>query len=372
MSRMRATCTLAAALLLAGGAFDSPSLYVPGIGLPLLVAGATAWVRLAARGASIERLPGPWSVVEGEPYRLAIRVRAGRIPNAVARVIDPLLDRPLPLGAGPETNLEAETRFERRGRRVLPELILEIGDPFGLRRARVRGSGTPTVLVLPRVEAVSAPPLDGQLARGGGGGGGPGEDSGLDAPGVDFELDGLMPYRRGAPASRIHWRSVARSGELIEHRMVSGGGKDPLVVLDTHRPDGSDQLDHAIRAAASLCVALAPAGGCTLMLPGETRPVRLDPALRAWPNLHARLALVERSRRAPVVGRPGSIVFWVSAAADAASAAARAGVAGGYLVTPGEPRSSDAFGVAGCRARALGSQHDRALRHRGPIAARAA
>ena len=366
MTRMRATGLLAAALLLAGGAFDSPSLYVPAVGLGLLAAAAAAWVALAARGASVERLPGAWSVVEGETYRFDTRVRGGRFPAPGGRLVDPLLDRPLPLGARFAGELTAETSFDRRGRRRLPAVSLEIRDPFGLRIVGVRGSESREVLVLPRVEAVSAPLFGGQHSLWGGDGGGPGEDGGLDAEAVDFELDGLRPYRVGSPASRIHWRSVARTGELIEHRLVSGGGTEPLVVLDAHQPEGREALDRAVRAAASLCVHLARAGGCSLLLPGQVHPSRLDPSLRAWSDLHARLALVEKSRRPPALPHRGSVVCWVSAAANAPAAAAAAGVAGGYLVTPGEPRGSDAFGVAGCRGRSLRREE------RNPIAARAA
>jgi uncharacterized protein (DUF58 family) len=352
MSRMRATGLLALALLFAGTVFDSPSLYVPGIGLLLLAAAALAWVRLARRGASVERLAGAWSVVEGEPYRLATRVRRGRPVGGSARLVDRLLERPVAVESRGELVVESLTSFPRRGRAELPEVVLELADPFELRRARIRSAKPSAVLVLPRVEPVTAPPLGAALAEGGGDGAGPGEESGLDAAGVDFELDGLRPYRPGTPASRIHWRSVARSDELIEHRMVSGGGSDPLVVLDAHLPEGVGELDCAVRAAASLCVHLATRGGCHLLLPDDPRPARLDRGLRAWPQLHARLALVEKSRQMPQIGRGGSAVFWVSAAADAARAAFRAG-AGGYLVTPGEPRQSDAFAVAGCRGRLL-------------------
>ena len=48
----------------------------------------------------------------------------------------------------------------------------------------------------------------------------------------------------------------------------------------------------AVRACASLAVHLARHGGCALLLPGDRRPVTLDPELAGWPHLHARLALV--------------------------------------------------------------------------------
>ena len=56
--------------MLCGAGFDSPSLYVPGVALAALVVGSRLWVGLAARRVRIEQLPGPWSIVEGEPYGL--------------------------------------------------------------------------------------------------------------------------------------------------------------------------------------------------------------------------------------------------------------------------------------------------------------
>jgi uncharacterized protein (DUF58 family) len=358
MSRTRATCMLAAALLFCAAAFDSPSLYVPGIGLLLLTGVALAWVELARRGVVVERLPGAWSVVEGQPFRLRTAVEFGRVNPPRARIVDPLLERALTIEA--ESGIiEAEARFERRGTRQLPKVTLEVGDQFGLHIASSASEDGPTVLVLPRIEEVSAPRPGGQHSHRGGFGSGAGEESGLDAEAVDFELDGLRPYRAGTPASRIHWRSVARGGELLEHRMVSGGGSDPVVVFDSHSPDGSEALDVAVRAAASLCRALAEAGGCNLLLPGEARPLRVDPGLRSWPDVHARLALVERSRRPPAVSRPGATVYWVSASKRAREHAAAAGITFGFLVTPGDAGPDDAFAVSGCHGRALAAPQQR-------------
>jgi uncharacterized protein (DUF58 family) len=357
MSRLRATGLLAAGLALAGALFDSPSLYVPAVGLALLAAGAAAWVGLAARGASVERLPGEWSVVEGEPYRLELELREGRVPAPGGSLQDPLLSEPLALGPRFGGRIEARTSFEGRGRRELAAPTLRISDPFGLRVSSLRGPSSAEVLVLPRVEPVRVPAHGGELSRQGGEGLSRGDDLGLDAEAVDFEIDGLRPYRPGTPASRIHWRSVARSGELIEHRLVSGGGSDPLVVLDAHDPADPEALDRAVRAAASLCLHFGELGGCVLLLPGELRPRRLDRGMRGWPDLHARLALVERARRPPALRRRRSgALYWVSAAENAAHAAARAGALGGHLVTPGEPRDGDSFAVAGCRGRPIAAE----------------
>src|SRR5215212_9421568 len=53
MLRPLFTALLGVALCLAGGTFDTASLYVPGVGLVVLSLGAVVWVQLAARGASV-------------------------------------------------------------------------------------------------------------------------------------------------------------------------------------------------------------------------------------------------------------------------------------------------------------------------------
>src|ERR671930_90269 len=64
--------------------------------------------------------------------------------------------------------------------------------------------------------------------------------AGLDTRSIDFEIDGIRPYREGTPASRIHWPTVARVGEIVEHRLVSGADSSPLVALDSSSPDDTD------------------------------------------------------------------------------------------------------------------------------------
>ena len=80
MLRPLFTALLGVALCLAGGTFDTPSLYVPGVGLIVLALGAVVWVQLAAKGATVMRVPGPHTVVEEEPYPLRVEVRSGVLP----------------------------------------------------------------------------------------------------------------------------------------------------------------------------------------------------------------------------------------------------------------------------------------------------
>ena len=357
MLAARGTLLLAAAFILAAAAFASPSLYVPGLALGVLVGGSALWVGLVARRAHVERLPGPWTVVEGDPYPLEVVVKAGRWPLPGGHVVHPLAERSEPAGTRTPIRTRLQVSSLRRGRQVVAPVILRLTDPLGLRTAEVRGGDADQVLVLPRTEPVV-------VRRPAGAGKGDalldGVDrlgaAGLDTRPIDFELDGLRPYRQGSPASRIHWPTVARNREMLEHRLVSGAQVTPLVVLDSADAAGDDALDRAVRAAASLCVHLAPSGGCALLISGERAPREIDAQLRAWPQVHARLATVERGGPSPLY-RPAwapDAAFWVTAAA-----AVPAGVrepAGGvcYLVTAfALPGIEPAFTVAGCYGQRL-------------------
>jgi uncharacterized protein (DUF58 family) len=233
-------------------------------------------------------------------------------------------------------------------------------DPLRLATRFVRADDDPAeVLVLPRVESVTVPGAGGE---GVGSGAGDGRQAAAALRGrsagsaAELDLDGLRPYRTGTPATRIHWPAVARSGEMLERRLIAETDSAPLVVLDATRPPSEEALDMAVRAAASLVVYLARRDGAALLLPGDRRPVAVGRDLVSWPALHARLALVETvSVRPPLARarRPGA-VLWVSARPDAPRDLARASAGNGWLVTPSGAEAPDAsFLVAGCGARRL-------------------
>jgi uncharacterized protein (DUF58 family) len=350
MIAARSTLLLAAAFVLCGAAFDSPSLYVPGVALVALVGGSRLWVELAARSVRVEQLPGSWSMVEGEPYELRVSVRSGRLPLPGARVVHPLADRPLPVGMCPARSVRLELGSMRRGRRRLEPAVLALNDPAGFHTAEIRSGHGEEILVLPRIEPVvrcdsRGGPGDGTLA---------GQDglvgSGLDTVAIDLEIDGLRPYRQGSPASRIHWATVARTGQMVEHRLVAGSDSAPLVVLDRSNPADQDSLDAAVRATASICVHLASAGGCTVLVSGERRPLEVDAQLRAWPRVHAHLAAVEAGGTGPAIRRLSQAeIFWVTAAEGSPSWTRGPPRRGWYLVTPFPlPGLGSAFTVAGC------------------------
>ncbi len=175
----------------------------------------------------------------------------------------------------------------------MPPARLEVRDPLGLWRRRLDSGRDDELVVLPRIDPVrwSGPGADpgGRAAGSGSASAATSRRGGL----AQFEVDGLRPYRDGSPASRIHWPAVARTGEMIERQLIAGGEPRPVVAFDP-RGGGADERQRAMRAAASLCVELARSGGCDLLLPGERRPLTIDPALRSWPEAHVRLAVCDQ------------------------------------------------------------------------------
>jgi len=339
------------ALCLTGAGVDAPSLYVPGLALALLGLIAPIWVTLAAAGASIEREEGPRTVQEEQPYPLRLSARTGIAPAPGGELREPLLPGGIPMTGRRARSIRVEVRFERRGRRELEPAELVIRDPLGLAERRVDSGPSEELLILPRIEPV--------LAASGGEKRFTGAASAARLAGAaESEIDGLKPHQEGAPASRIHWPAVARTGEMIERRLVPESDDRPLVVLDARAAGREEALDMAVRAAGSLVLHLARSGGAALLLPGDRRATEIEEDLRSWPSLHTRLAVLGPTARPPALPRGRrKALFWVSAdpslrrpaSLDRASASAR------YLVVPGMLEGRQArFTVAGCHGYELG------------------
>lgn len=347
----RAAAALGLGLLLTALLFGTDSLLVVGAALLALTALATAWVHLAAAGARVLRFAGPATVLEEEPYRVRLELDRGLLPPPGGELDAPLLPEPAPVGPSRRV-IDREVAFARRGPRALGPVRASIRDPFGLSVRDLTAAPEGELLVLPRTEPIR--PLGGgaggrSLGLGDHGAGG----SGLDSWAAEFEIDGLRPYRDGTPAARIHWPTVARTGELHERRVSAGADATRLVVLDPLGPDDEESLDRAVRAAASLCLELARAGGCTLLIGGEPLPLVLDRRLRGWGRVHARLARVEEGDGAPPLHRIGraGVAFWVSGETSSRSARALARIPAAVRVevAPVEsPPPAALFTVAGC------------------------
>ncbi len=258
------------------------------------------------------------------------------------------------------THLHIDARFARRGRKTLAAPRVIVRDPFGLATRVVAAEDPAEVLVLPRLEPVRAAP-------GSGDGTGLSARRGRPTVAAEIDLDGLRPHREGAPASRIFWPALARGGGLMERRLRADGDTRPLVVVDPRAPADEDALDAAVRAAASLCVHLARAGGCALLLPGDRRPTAMEPSLAGWAHLHVRLALLDAARGPNVAGlaaRRGPVLYVVARpGARPPAALLHAPGARRVLIVPGAPDGrAAAFTVAGCTGYELGVRHAPARR----------
>ena len=345
--------SLGALLCAVAGAFAAGSLWVPGLALVLLGIGAPVWVSLAWRGSRVLRRLDRQVVQEGEPVAVTIELHRGALPLPGGSLLPWPGGEPI-VASRRGTPVERRLTLAGRGRQILGPACLRVIDPLGLCELR-RCTAPVEVLVLPRVEPVNPIAL-----RGAGLLEGRGRTSA--APPAALELDSLRAYRPGTPASRIHWPAVARTGVLLERRFVDDDDRRPLVVVDATKPVSPQDLDTALRAAASLCVHLAMHGGVSVLLPEDRRPTRLGVDLRGWTAVHTRLALLPAGAApAPVRGRSPGALLWVSAAAGVPAALSRA-TRERYLVTPvGADQTNGAAGlVAGCRVRPLGGGARRA------------
>jgi uncharacterized protein (DUF58 family) len=365
MTRAVAVAIAGLALVLAALTFDASVLLVPGTALAILGVLVPLWIRLAAQGASVTRQLHSGRVTEEQPLEATLEVNRGRLGLPGCEVIDEFAGGTIALPGrrsaargGGRSTVRVVARFPRRGRRRFDPPAVVLHDPLGLVCVRRGGRGAgEELLVLPRTESVnwSQEELGTRL------------DSATAAaspePFAATEVDGLRPYRRGAPASRIHWAALARGAGLLERRLRSDGDSGPLVVLDARSTAAPEQLDAAVRAAASLALDLARRTGCELLLPGERRATHLGPDLAAWPAAHARLALIEGGPDAPapsLSSRPhsGRTYYVAAAGLERRDRLALDTRLRAVLVVPAELASGApypaAFDVAGCRGFVLG------------------
>ena len=345
--RSAAGCAaLGLALLLVAGTFDAEPFYVTGAALLLLGAGAAAWIGLGSWGATMHRTVGARSVMEDEPLSVRLEARAGRLPLPPGYIDEPLLDEPSPVRTGRRvTRLRIEATFARRGRRHLAPAVLVLRDPLGLAERAIPSGPADEVLVLPRVHPV-------RTAAAGG------EDTGAHArvlltAAAETELDGLGAHVEGAPASRIHWPSLAKGGDILERKLVAEADSRPLVVVDPRGAATPEDVDAAVRAAASLTVHFARRTGCALLLPGDRRATTVEPDLGGWPAAHVRLALLDADAGPALVAaqnRRGLILFVSARRVERPPRGLGRTPGGLVMVVPGAPpaKRRPLLEVAGC------------------------
>ena len=139
---------------------------------------------------------------------------------------------------------------QRRGVIRFGPLTARASDPFGIARRRWRDFSATEILALPPIETV-IPPQTSLIAKSQ-------EEEvcsiWLGTPSSDFLT--LREYDSGDDLRHVHWKSSAKTGDLMirqsEHRRESGA----FLLLDTRAGAASEyNFEKMVGAAASLCVA---------------------------------------------------------------------------------------------------------------------
>ncbi|TDC35439.1 DUF58 domain-containing protein [Micromonospora sp. KC213] len=232
--------------------------------LPLL---AALYVGRSRYKLACSRALEPHRVPVGAHSRVVLRLQnMSRLPTGTLLLEDRL---PYALGSRPRVVLERlgahqassvayTVRADVRGRYQVGPLVVRMTDPFGLCELTRAFPGTDHLTVIPQVTPLPAIRLPGEYAGSG--------DSRARSVAVHGEDDAATrEYRRGDDLRRVHWKSTARTGELMVRREEQPWESRATVVLDTraygHRGDGpTASFEWAVSAAASIAVHLRQSG----------------------------------------------------------------------------------------------------------------
>ncbi|MET7866047.1 DUF58 domain-containing protein [Micromonospora taraxaci] len=232
--------------------------------LPLL---AAAYVGRSRYKLACNRSLDPHRVPVGANSRVVLRLQnLSRLPTGTLLLEDRLpyalgsrprvvLER---LGAHQATSVAYTVRADVRGRYDVGPLVVRMTDPFGLCELTRSFPSTDHLTVIPQVTPLPSVRLPGEYAGSG--------DSRARSVAVHGEDDAATrEYRRGDDLRRVHWKSTARTGELMVRREEQPWESRATVVLDTraygHRGEGpTASFEWSVSAAASIAVHLRQAG----------------------------------------------------------------------------------------------------------------
>jgi uncharacterized protein (DUF58 family) len=251
-----------AGLAVGGYLLGSVELLALALATAVLLLGAACWLAFGARvDLAPARRTRPQRLQVGAEGRVDLTIEnrsAAATPlltatdwfdggRRAARFIVP----PLAPGATARAAYRVPTR--RRGRYEVGPLVVRASDPFGLVRRTLASVDAVDVLVRPRVHDVVAPVAVGSRVAG------DAETAARRAVVSDLgnEFLTLRDYQLGDDLRRVHWRSTARTGDLMIRQDEATWRARAAVVLDVH-PDGHDpeSFELAVEVAASVVARL--------------------------------------------------------------------------------------------------------------------
>jgi uncharacterized protein (DUF58 family) len=236
---------------------------VVGLAALLLVAGAAVWLRFRPPlDLAVSRRVHPDRLHVGSEGRIDLLVEnLGTRPTPLLAATDwfdegrraaRFLVPPLAAGATARAAYRIPTR--RRGRYRVGPLALAVTDPFGVARRNEPSAGEAELVVRPRVHDIVAPVAAGSHISA------DHEASAKRAVVSDLgdEFVTLRDYEVGDDLRRVHWRSTARTGELMIRQNEARWRSRAAVVLDV-QPGAHDaaSFEVAVEAAASITARLA-------------------------------------------------------------------------------------------------------------------
>ena len=265
----RGRCLLAAGATLAvcSLTLGQRDLFRAAVFLLVLPLAAVAVVARTRYRLSCTRSLTPPRVEAGRPSDVRLELdNVSRLPSGVLLLEDAL---PYTLGARPRFVLDrvepqgARTvsypvRSDVRGRFTVGPLSVRLTDPFGLVELARAFTTTDQLVVTPVVSPLPPVRLGGDWAGGG-------ESTARSVAASGSEDISTREYRHGDDLRRVHWKSTARTGELMVRREEQPFQSRATLLLDgraeAHRGEGpGSSYEWAVSAVASVGATLTRAG----------------------------------------------------------------------------------------------------------------
>jgi uncharacterized protein (DUF58 family) len=265
----RGRCVLAAGLALAlfSVVLGQRDLLRAGVFLVALPLASLAVVSRSRYRLACARSLEPPRVEAGRPSSALLRLdNVSRLPSGVLLMEDAL---PYALGGRPRFVLDKieprgvrevsyPVRAEARGRYRVGPLSVKLTDPFGLCELARSFATSDELVVTPVVQPLPPVRLGGDWT-----GGGDASSRSVAVSGTDDAA--TREYRHGDDLRKVHWKSTARTGELMVRREEQPFSSRATLLLDAredaHRGNGpGSSFEWAVSAVASIGVSLGRAG----------------------------------------------------------------------------------------------------------------
>jgi uncharacterized protein (DUF58 family) len=164
---------------------------------------------------------------------------------------------------GETAHLRRDVTLSRRGRYVCRPLRAVSSFPFGLVRQEVDFGGGEQLTVLPRLGQVHTGRLRRWLVHSAR----PDERARRSRRrlALEAEFHGLRQFRPGDSPRWIHWRTSARTGELVVREFDHGTHHDLVLIVEPFGED-AEAVDAAVTLAATICWAWSKEAGDRVIL----------------------------------------------------------------------------------------------------------